>query len=147
MRFPQTQLHKDTTVGCKVSTLLKRCVVQVSVTDTSINHNNYVKRLDYFPWLCLMAQTTGIFLGWTGYFQRNKSGGFEGKNPVISPIPAPCALLPCPPHSPCSLSLKFTLLSLSRRTNLLLHQPGLHYSLESRAFIITVTLISSIFFC
>ena len=29
MRFPQTQLHKDTTVGCKAGTPLKRCVIQV----------------------------------------------------------------------------------------------------------------------
>ena len=43
-----------------------------SVTDTSMNHNNYMKRLDHCLRLCRMARTTGIFPGWTGYFPREK---------------------------------------------------------------------------
>ena len=80
MRFSQAQLHKDTTVGCKVATPLKDAFFKLaSVTDTSMNHKNHMKRLDHCLWLCRMARTTEIFLSWTGYFQRKKSGEFEGK--------------------------------------------------------------------
>ena len=59
MRCPQTQLH--TTVGCKVATLLKDALFKLaSVTDTSMNHNNYMKRFDHCLWLCHVARTTII---------------------------------------------------------------------------------------
>ena len=82
--FPQIQLQRDTTVGCKVATPLERCVVHVglchAVTDTSMNHNKYMKSLDHCLWLCQMAWTTRIFPGWTRFFPRQKPWGkFERK--------------------------------------------------------------------
>ena len=51
MRFTQTQLHKN--------------IIQVGFC--------------HCLRLCSMAQATGIFPGWTGYFPRKKSGEFQGK--------------------------------------------------------------------
>ena len=48
-----------------------------SVTDTSINHNNYMKLLDHCLWLCRMARTTGYFPGITGFYPMGKSGEFR----------------------------------------------------------------------
>ena len=82
MRFSQTQLHKDTTVGCKVATPLKDAFFKLaSVTDTSMNHNNHMKRLDHCLWLGLMARGTGFSESprITGFFSWKKSGEFEEK--------------------------------------------------------------------
>ena len=84
MCFPQTQLHKDTMVA-RLQTHSKDALFKLaSVTDTSMNHNNYVKRLENCLELCCLARTTGIFLGWTGYFLRKKMLRIRRKNPVSS---------------------------------------------------------------
>ena len=48
-----------------------------SVTDTSMNHNKHMKRFDHCLWLCSVAWTTWIFLGWTGHFPRKNFGKFD----------------------------------------------------------------------
>ena len=87
MRFPQTQLHNDITMCCKVATPLKSCVVQVGLghghIPESMNRNNHMKRFDHCLWLCSMARTTAIFPGCTGYFLRKKSGQFEGRQSAL----------------------------------------------------------------
>ena len=100
MCFPQTQLHKDTMVA-RLQTHSKDALFKLaSVTDTSMNHNNYVKRLENCLELCCLARTTGIFLGWTGYFLRKKMLRIRRKNPVSSRHVPPFH----PPTHPPSLS-------------------------------------------
>ena len=113
MRFSQTHLHKDTTltaVGCKVATPIKRCAAQVGlqglVTDTSMNHNNHMKRhmkrFDHFLWLCRMARSTGFFL-------RKKSGEFCEKILLahewqsFHSVPAPAGFIRQPPEPSSSI--------------------------------------------
>ena len=68
------QRHYSGLQGC---TPLKRCIIQVGLGHGHIHH--HMKRFNHCLWLCRMAQTIGIFPGWTGYFPREKSGKFEGK--------------------------------------------------------------------
>ena len=64
------------TVGCKVqvATPFKDMLFKLAlVIDTPTNHNNYMKHLNHCPWSSCLAGTTEIFLGWTWFFQKEKS--------------------------------------------------------------------------
>ena len=57
-----------------------------SVLDISMYHNNHwhMNCMDHCLCFGRMARTTGIFPGWTGYFQRKNPANLGG-NPVCSP--------------------------------------------------------------
>ena len=81
MCFPQTQLHKVTTVGRKVATPLKTCVLQVNHWQIiiTINHNKH-KHFDHCLWFCRMAWTTRIFPSWLDISRGKNPANSRGKS-------------------------------------------------------------------
>ena len=102
MRSPQTQLHKDTTVGCKVAAPLKRCVVQGTkqlqwvalllqgCNPTEKMHCSSLPRSQTHPWTIITIWSAWI----TAYsnviwldpiFPKGNIRRIWGQNPVSSP--------------------------------------------------------------